>query len=117
MGEVGVIWHSSFWPWSSFECGHFNHRNDFEDVGYTGGFDPVAGLPPARLSLAVLRSYLVVLYANSASSLLWRGREGVGLDRHSTTVTKVVEGCVYICRHFTQLFLWEERSNTPLSAL
>ena len=53
-----------------FECGHCLNCNGLEYMSYTGGFDPVAGFPPAGLSLAVLRSYLVVLDARSVSSLL-----------------------------------------------
>ena len=41
-----------------------------DDVRHIGGFDPVAGFPPAGLSLAVLWSWLVVLDACSVSSLL-----------------------------------------------
>ena len=52
------------------ECGFCFNCNDLEYMRYTGGFDSVAGFPPAGLSLAVLRSYPVVLGAHSVSSLL-----------------------------------------------
>ena len=39
-----------------FECGHCSNCNGLAYMSYTGGFDPVAGFPPAGLSLAVLRS-------------------------------------------------------------
>ena len=42
------------------ECGHCFNYNGLEYMGYTGGFDPVAGFPPAGLSFAVLRSWLVL---------------------------------------------------------
>ena len=41
----------------------------------------------------------------------------VGLDRHSTTVTKVIEGCVHIRWRFHAFFSLEEGSGTLLSAL
>ena len=54
-------------------------------MSYTGGFDPVAGFPPTRLSLAVLRSSHVVLDAHSVSSLLWSAREGASLDQFGSS--------------------------------
>ena len=45
------------------------------------------------------------LDARSVSSLPSRAREGVGLDRHSTKVTSVVEACDYISRRFYAFFL------------
>ena len=39
-----------------FECGHCFNCNGLEYMSYTVGFDPVAGFPPAGLSLAVPRS-------------------------------------------------------------
>ena len=42
------------------ECGHCFHCNGLEYMSYTGSFDPVAWFPPAGLSLAVLRSWLVL---------------------------------------------------------
>ena len=64
----------------------------------------MAGFPPAGQSLAVLGPTLVVLDARSISSLLRRAREGVSLGRHSTTVTIIVEGCVYIRRCLIEFF-------------
>ena len=54
----------------SFECGHIYNHNGLDDVRHTGGYDPVAGFPPAKLSLAFLWSWLFVLDARSVSSLL-----------------------------------------------
>ena len=54
----------------------------------------MAGFPSVELSLAVLWSNFVVLDVRSVSSLLRRARNSVGLDRHSTTNTKLIQGCV-----------------------
>ena len=37
----------------------------------------------------------------------------------TATVTKVVEGCIYLRRRYYEIFAmrWEESSSTPLSAL
>ena len=54
-----------------FECFHCNNCNGLDYVMiYTGDFDPAAGFPPAALSVAVLRSWLVVLDAHGDSSSL-----------------------------------------------
>ena len=47
-----------------------------------------------------------------------RGAELVSLDRHSTTVTNVVEGCVYICRRFYAISLMRgELQHSALRSL
>ena len=54
---------------------------------------------------------VLFLDARSVSSRLWRARDGVSLDRLSTTVTKVVEGCVYVRRDFFCIFSHERRAS------
>ena len=100
-----------------FERDHCYNCNGLDDASYTGVFDPVAGFPPAGLSLVVLRFWLVILDARSVSSLLSRAREDISLDRHSTAVTKVVEGCVYMRKRFLAMFSREKGPSTLLSAL
>ena len=41
-------------------CCHCFNCNGLEYMSYTGGFDPVAGFPPAGMSSAVFRSWLVL---------------------------------------------------------
>ena len=43
-----------------WECRHCFNCNVLEYMSYAEGFDPVAGFPPVGLSLAVLRSWLVL---------------------------------------------------------
>ena len=45
-----------------FECDHCYNRNSLNYVSYTGEFDPVAGFPPAGLSLAVFLSPCVLYW-------------------------------------------------------
>ena len=56
------------------ECGHCFNYNGLEYKGYTGGFDPVAGFPPAGLSFAVLRSWLVLNVFRFVNAVKNQGR-------------------------------------------
>ena len=97
------------------ECGRCFNCNGLENMSYTGGFDPVAGFPPAGLLLAV--RFKLVLNVLSVLSLLSRAREGVRLDRVSNDGYKSCRGL----RIYSQALLWnsclvrEEGSSTPLS--
>ena len=83
-----------------FECGHFFNCNGLEYMRNIGGFEPVARFPPAGLSLAVLMSYHSLLSwmpIRSRHCCEEPGRVLVWIVT-AATVTKVVEGCVYLRR-------------------
>ena len=87
----------------------------FENMSYTGDFDPVAGFPPVGLSLVVLRSWLVLQVFSVVNAVKNQG--GCSFGSFQQWRFHVVVDCSNIRRRFDELLPggWAPRLTLLLS--